>query len=304
MGRAEVAGMTTSRLPRAISSRYPELVFALLVLFVSFGAVGFAARAGWPGAPNHCVLDGDCYCEAARPGPVAQPANTWSLLPFSLAGLGLALHSGRARQRRVVSPANRMSGTSFYPALYCGIVTFMGPGGAFFHASLTDWGGAVDVLSMFLWINFLIVYDLTSIYRWRRLRFLAVYLGSTAVFMLPRVLYGPAGVPLFAVAFGFWLLIELVIALPGRMPSIRRPGYRDRYWLLAYATVSVAALGIWAASHGGGPLCKPDSLVQGHAVWHVLNAIAFVLLYRYLRSERSNNDAAQQEGEVIRRPTE
>jgi len=272
-----------------MSSRYPELVFAVLVLLASLGAVAFAAAAGWPGAPNHCVLDGDCYCERARPGLVAQPANTWSLLPFSLAGLGIALHSGRARLSRVVAPSNRMTGTSFYPVLYCSILAFMGPGGSFFHASLTDWAGAVDVLSMFLWINFLIAYDLTSIYQWGRRRFLAVYLGATAVLMLPRIFNGPIGVPLFAITFGFWLLIELAIALPDRLPSSRRPGYRDRRWLLAYLTVSVAAFGIWSASHGNGPLCKPDSLLQGHAVWHVLNAVAFVLLYPYLRSERSES---------------
>jgi hypothetical protein len=274
------------RAPRPVA-RHPELTFAILVLLTSSAAVGIGAAAGWPGAPNHCVLEGDCYCEAPRPGPVAQPANTWSLLPFSLAGLGIALHSGRARQRRRASPRNRMTGTSLYPALYSGIVTFMGPAGAFFHASLTDWGGALDVLSMFLWINFLIAYDLAVIRRWKARRFLAVYAGATALLMLPRLGHGPAGVPLFAVVFGFWLLLELALSLPDHTLSFRPPGRRDRRWLLAYLAISGVAFGVWAASHGGGPLCDPDSWIQGHALWHVLNAIAFVLLYPYLRSERS-----------------
>jgi hypothetical protein len=178
--------------------------------------------------------------------------------------------------------------TSFYPALYAGILVFMGPGGAFFHASLTDWGGAIDVLSMFLWINFLICYDLASIYDWSRLRFLVVYLVATAILMLPRLLYGPSGVPIFAVVFAGWLLIEAYAAIRSRRHPVP-PTFtfdRDRSWLLGYLATSIVAFTIWTASHGGGPLCRPESLLQGHAVWHVLNAVAFALLYPYLRSER------------------
>jgi len=266
-----------------------ELRFSLLVFFVSFGAVVLFAAAGWPGAPNHCLVQGDCYCEAPRPGWIAQPANTWSLLSFSLAGLVIAWHSGRARRAGTSSLGNRMTRTTFYPALFAGVVVFMGPGGMIFHASLRDWGGAVDVLSMFLWVNFLIFYDLTSIYDWSRLRFLATYLVATTVMILPRILYGPAGVPIFGVVFACWLLIEAAAGIASRRPGLI-PGFaidRDRRWLFGFVVTSIAAFAIWTVSHGGGPLCRPDSLLQGHAVWHVLNAIAFTLMYPYLRSERS-----------------
>ena len=49
---------------------------------------------------------------------------------------------------------------------------------------------------------------------------------------------------------------------------------------------NLVALSIWSGSHAGGLLCDPSSLVQGHAVWHVLNAVAGAFLYPYLRSER------------------
>jgi hypothetical protein len=261
----------------------------MLVFLASLGAVGVAAGAGWPGAPNHCLLQGDCYCEAPRSGPVAQPANTWSLLPFSIAGLAIAWHSGRTRGARSSTASNRMTRTPFYAATYSGILVFMGPGGAFFHASLTDWGGAVDVLSMFLWIDFLILYDLASIYDWSRGRFLVAYVVATTIFMLPRLLHGPAGVPLFAVVFASWLVIEAWAAVRSRRSSVR-PAFtlsRDHRWLFAYLAISLVAFTIWTASHAGGPLCRPESLLQGHAAWHVLNAVAFALLYPYLRSERS-----------------
>ena len=36
---------------------------------------------------------------------------------------------------------------------------------------------------------------------------------------------------------------------------------------------------VWWASRTGGPLCAPDSLVQGHAAWHLLAAAATWALF-------------------------
>ena len=54
----------------------------------------------------------------------------------------------------------------------------------------------------------------------------------------------------------------------------------------AFIAINLVALLIWSGSHAGGWLCDPSSILQGHALWHVLNAIAGALLYPYLRSER------------------
>lgn len=274
------------RLAATLRSRSPEFAFALLVLLGSSAAALAAAAAGWPGAPNDCLLAGDCYCEAVRRGRVAQPVNTGSLVLFSLAGLAVAWHAGRRRRHGGGGASNRFTGTAFYPALYAGVLTFMGPAGIVFHASLTDWGGAVDVLAMFLWIDFLILYDLSAVRGWGRGRFLAVYLPGTALLALPRFLHGPAGVPLFAVAFMGWLLLELALARGKGLPNLGRPVQRDRRWLVAFLATNALAFALWLGSHEGGPLCAPDSLLQGHAAWHVLNAIAAFFLYPYLRSER------------------
>ncbi len=53
--------------------------------------------------------------------------------------------------------------------------------------------------------------------------------------------------------------------------------------MAAVATMAVA-FAIWiAAQHGW---CDPGSLLQGHAVWHLLNALAAYLLFAYYASER------------------
>ncbi len=268
-------------------SRYAEIgaTACLLALFVAVFAA-FAA-ADWPGAPNHCVLQGDCYCEAARPGPIAQPANTWSVLPRIAAALGLAWYSGRTRRRRERSSAKIT--TPFYATLFCCALLFLAIGSALFHASLTNWGGVVDMLGMFLWIDFLLCYDLASIYQWSRLRFLLTYLIMTAVLVAPRLISGPIGVPMFAVVFAAWLFLQLAIVVPTRVPGPRAAAsiQRDPRWLWAAMAANVAGFAIWSGSHVGGLLCRPDSLWQGHAAWHVLNTLGAALLYPYLRSEKS-----------------
>jgi hypothetical protein len=239
------------------------------------------ALAGWPGAPNTCVVQGDCYCEARRLGPVAQPANTWSLLGFVLAGLWIARRSHRDRSQ-TPPPFLR---DRLYPTIYASSVAFMGPGAAFFHASLTDWGGALDVLSMLFWVCFLLYYNLRSLYRWSDRRFLVVYLVTVAFAALSRVFWPSAGLLAFAALHTGWIGTELLVgARLGRF-GIRRELKRQRRYFWGYVGINLLALAIWSQGHAGGLLCQPSSILQGHALWHVLNAIAAALLYPYLRSE-------------------
>lgn len=37
----------------------------------------------------------------------------------------------------------------------------------------------------------------------------------------------------------------------------------------------------WKASESGGPLCEPDSLWQGHSLWHFQSAFAIAGQYYY-----------------------
>ena len=47
----------------------------------------------------------------------------------------------------------------------------------------------------------------------------------------------------------------------------------------------LVAFAIWNLSQHGW--CDPHSLVQGHAAWHLLDALAAYLLFRLYASERS-----------------
>jgi len=47
------------------------------------------------------------------------------------------------------------------------------------------------------------------------------------------------------------------------------------------------AFALWVPSLSGGPLCDPHSALQGHAAWHLLDALAAGSLFLYFASERN-----------------
>ncbi|MEU7873893.1 ceramidase domain-containing protein [Dactylosporangium sp. NPDC049140] len=238
-----------------------------MVLFtagVSAGLLTVAVARGWLG-PD--VGRGAAFCEAARPGPVKQPANTFSNLGFVVAGLLIAADRG-------TKPINT--------AMAC-LVVLLGPASAAMHATQSAAGGGLDVLSMFLIASFALGY---AVMRWRRAgwRTMGVtFAAGVAGCELAGRWHEPVPVVMYAgnAAFGLLLVaaagLEVAIIRRGEVRS--RPGY-------AYASVGtmLVAFGVWNATQSR--LCDPYSPVQGHAVWHLMTAAAAYLLYRYYASER------------------
>ena len=66
----------------------------------------------------------------------------------------------------------------------------------------------------------------------------------------------------------------------------KKPTINTR-WILRFVTVFLTALFIWVLSRTGAVLCDPGSLIQGHAIWHILNGVGIYFLYRYWVSEHA-----------------
>jgi hypothetical protein len=253
----------------------------LLLVAVSLGALGALAVAGWPGERNGCELHvrPTCFCERLRPGPVHQPANTFSNLGFVLVGLAIALDAGRRRRSPSAPGANPFTTTTLHPTCYAVVTALLGPGSMALHASGTRWGGRVDVISMYLFIALVIVYGMS---RW-------LPLGRGAFVAYAALAAALSATKLWLSVSSDWLFGGLVGAAGANVAILvrARPDLRyDGRFLLAAVALFGAAFAIWLPSLSGGPLCDPDSWLQGHAVWHVLCAGAAGCLYLYLRSER------------------
>ncbi len=81
----------------------------------------------------------------------------------------------------------------------------------------------------------------------------------------------------------WWVILFWLPAILSRHP----PRGRRRYfpWFFAGWAVYMAAFGIWLTGRPDHPWCDPDSLLQAHAVWHLLGAIATGCFFLFLRTE-------------------
>lgn len=248
---------------------------------VSFLALAIIGLLGWPGEVGSA---GMVFCEALRPGIIKQPANAWSNLGFTFAGLWVGFFAWQhfaSGGDRVY--ANRFRDRLLYPTLYATVAAFVGPGSMALHASTTVWGGIIDLASMFLWAAFALAYGITRALELDDPRFLRTYVGLLAVigFFYFGVFGHDGGTPIFAVVLVLYGLSEAWIHL-------RRPDLvAQRRYMWGALGIFLTAFAIWIPSRTGGPLCDPHSLVQGHALWHLLNAVAMIMLFLYYDSERT-----------------
>lgn len=252
------------------------LVLASGVALLSIGVLVVAIVGGWLG-PD--VGRGAGFCEAARRGLVKQPANTWSNVGFVVAGLLIGRYAGTRR--------GEIGGSRAMATAFAVVVVLLGPGSAAMHATQTSLGGHLDLASMYLVSSFAAAHALTL-----------ATMGSRAS--------GRAFAGLFTLGLGGSLVVE---RLPGSVPVLMAWGNVAFAGLLGVAAaaswiawrrglradlrwvgVAVGAIGlafaIWNLSKDGTALCHPHSLLQGHAIWHLLCAVAAYGLYRAWVSER------------------
>lgn len=220
-----------------------------------------------------CMPDG-CFCEAVRPDEtIRQPSNTWSSMAFALVGL---LTAGNA-----LSQGNHPRRLSLLFAIIFSIsLIVIGVGSAFYHASMTFWGQFIDVGGMYLLVSFMLVYA------WMRLYHLSIEISTFLYLVINIILFGllyfipESRRSLFAIVLLAGIGFELYYAI-SRKADIKR--YWFNYGLLLFAV----AYGIWITDNTG-LLCDADSLLQGHAIWHILGAVSSGMLYLYYASEQAD----------------
>ena len=213
-----------------------------------------------------------CFCELPRLGSlIVQPTNSWSSYGYAFAGF---LMIGLSQGREWASGFHRSA------AAWFGVTAiFVGLGSVLLHATLTLWGQFFDVMGMYLVSGFMVV---SATARWQRLSVRAsIMLYVTEVGALLAVLYLVPEVrrSLFAIVLFAAITIEMLFARP------RRSEVRVSYYLAGIA-VKAVAFAIWNLDQHG-LVCKPESLFQGHAAWHLLGATALWCTFLYYRSEQS-----------------
>jgi hypothetical protein len=253
--------------------RRPMLVAGATAV-VSCGLLAVAVGRGWLG-PD--VGRGANFCEAAPGSLVRQPANTFSNVGFVVAGLVIAWHAGGRRNVGASLASHRHLATT----IAC-LVVLLGPASAAMHATQSAVGGHLDMLSMYLVASFAAGYATMRWWRGGIGLLAAAFVGGVAFCELVGLWHATLPVVMYSGNAAFGLLLIGAIVLEVR---IMRRGETRAQRGFAYASLAsiLIAFAIWNASKSW--LCDPQSLVQGHAIWHILDAVSAYFLYRYYASE-------------------
>jgi len=196
------------------------------------------------------------WCEGRLDGWVREPHNTATNFAYLAVGAYLVWRAQRD-ERRDLAPLGL-------------IAIAVGIGSAFYHASATYAGEVVDVGAMLLLSSFVIDRNLARVGRAPIFRWLLPL--SVALLVLVK----SSGIFVFAAHAIFAGALEVRLMRRYREGISRRPLF---LLLLSFAI----AWGAWWLDYLR-VLCAPaQHALHGHGVWHLVNSLCFVFLYRFYR---------------------
>lgn len=197
---------------------------------------------------------GESDCETIGSGLFAQPVNALSSLAFSAVGVVIMVWALSAKgHERIV----RIVFGVLMLLTGIGSVLFHGPQG-----SLSQFGHDITFLVTIL---FLAVLNVSESYGWNRPLGWSVFVAGTLILGV-SLLLSPAVTNV--------LMIVVVVMLVVADIAIHRRGRVRTSWYVASLVLTAVAVAMFLLGRTGGPLCDPDALFQGHALWHVLGAFA------------------------------
>jgi hypothetical protein len=227
------------------------------------------------------------FCEVNRFDQlIVQPSNTWSNIGFIISALiilSIAKNDRRYYERsKVNNLLARYPGFSYlsgFSLLYLGLGSFL------YHASLTHTFQKLDQTGMYFVLISATAYNMYKLFP--KIRF-KKQLYSSHKFIIIKAI-----VLMFAFFFYLWklpinIIFPLMVLTFFLTNFIVQTKLNHSVPIKAFIQTSFITLllsyTLWVLDKTS-LLCSPTSPFQGHALWHILNAISILLVYLYYRSE-------------------
>lgn len=143
----------------------------------------------------------------------------------------------------------------------------------------TDWGLGINFnlfgVSIGLWAISETLYRFWS----PSFRFLSGFVGFIVL-----LLFGTLPNEVFNNFSEYWWVI--LFWLPGLLASNQPVNKRTYKWYFLGMIAYFSAFAIWLTGVPDHNLCKPDSIIQAHSIWHLLSALATYFFFLHFRDEK------------------
>ena len=206
------------------------------------------------------------YCEENLCALITAPANTWSNLVYLFVGFWLL--------KKFPKNQNGFLSIFAYAALVTGITSFL------YHASYTFLFQIFDYVGMYFFSSLLLVFNL------RRIKVISekfiiplsllLIMISTLLFALSGGVYGRS---IFGLQLAAVLVTELFIFIKIKESEM----FINYKWLKISLLLFIVSYIAWWVDTGHF-WCDPrNHFIQGHALWHVVNAFCFLTMANFYR---------------------
>ena len=216
---------------------------------------------------------------------IRQPANTWSNLGYLLVALfALTLGINDLKQRERKESDNFLVRHPTFSILFGLSALYLFIGSFMFHASLSSYFQKMDQTGVYSIAIIILAFNLYKIFP--VFRFKGSWKSSHSIMMVLTVVLN------YVIFVKLWL-ININVLFPAIMSLVfitscyyllfvSNEQYFTNYLWTALTVLILASI-IWILDRTN-IACSPESIFQGHALWHLLTAASMLFIYLYYRS--------------------
>jgi hypothetical protein len=225
--------------------------------------------------PADC-LPRACFCETIGNGLIRQPINAYTNLGYIIVGILILIFLNKSKyQAKQISEKSGLIRKLF---ILFGIAYIaVGIGSFLYHASFIFLGEEMDDDSMYLIGMFMVLFEYARIKKISTKQFLILYFSFNIFFEIIIYFFPVIRGGLFALLIAISIIFEIIAR--ERSPIAQEVHLTDKANMLFFV-----AYFIWILDKTH-ILCHPDSIIQGHSIWHILTAYAGWVMFTAMDSE-------------------